>query len=116
MDVRTTVFWEGQQKLNMSQPNAGHAPVRTLQPLAGVMLGEAFGTFLLVLFGCGSVHAAVLLGAHSGLWQVAIVWGLAVMLAIFTVDAISGAHINPAMTIAFATWGHHPWRRVLPYV
>jgi glycerol uptake facilitator protein len=80
------------------------------------MLGEAFGTFLLVFFGCGSVHATVLLGAHSGLWQVAIVWGLAVMLAIFTVDAISGAHINPAMTIAFATWGHHPWRRVPPYI
>lgn len=80
------------------------------------MLAEAFGTFLLVLLGCGSVHAAVLLGAHSGLWQVAIVWGLAIMLAIFTVDAISGAHINPAMTIAFATWGRHPWRRVGPYV
>jgi glycerol uptake facilitator protein len=89
---------------------------RALPPLAGVMLGEAFGTFLLVLFGCGSVHAAVLLGAHSGLWPVAIVWGLAIMLAIFTVDAISGAHINPAMTIAFATWGRHPWKRVLPYV
>jgi glycerol uptake facilitator len=80
------------------------------------MLGEAFGTFLLVLFGCGSLHTAVLLGVHSGLWQIAIVWGVAIMLAIFSVDAISGAHINPAMTIAFAAWGHHPWRRVLPYI
>ncbi len=101
----------------MSHPNTGpQASPPLLRPLAGAMLGEAFGTFLLVLLGCGSVHTAVLLGAHSGLWQVAIVWGLAIMLAIFTVDAISGAHINPAMTIAFATWGHHPWRRVLPYV
>src|ERR1700733_7475438 len=91
-------------------------PARVLSPLAAVMVAEGFGTFLLVLFGCGSVHTAVLLGAQSGLWQVAIVWGVAIMLAIYTVDAISGAHINPAMTIAFAVWGRHPWRRVLPYI
>ena len=89
---------------------------RALPPLAAVMLAEGFGTFLLVLLGCGSVHTAVLLGAQSGVWQVAIVWGVAIMLAIFTVDAVSGAHINPAMTIAFAVWGRHPWRRVMPYV
>ena len=100
----------------MSQPNVEHTLPRTLPPLAGVMLGEAFGTFLLVLLGCGAVHTAVLVGAQSGLWQVAIVWGVAIMLAIYTVDAISGAHINPAMTIAFAAWGRHSWRRVLPYV
>jgi glycerol uptake facilitator protein len=47
---------------------------------------------------------------------VAVVWGIAIMLAIFAVDAISGAHINPAMTIAFAVWGKHPWRLVAPYV
>lgn len=82
----------------------------------GLMLAEAFGTFLLVLLGCGAVHTAVLLGAQSGLWQVAIVWGLAIMLAIYSVDAISGAHINPAMTIAFAVWGRHPWQRVVPYL
>jgi len=100
----------------MSQPNDQPQPTPGLPPLFAVMLGEAFGTFLLVLFGCGAVHAAVLLGAHTGLFQVAIVWGLAIMLAIYTVDAISGAHINPAMTIAFAAWGRHPWPRVLPYV
>ena len=92
-------------------PSACHAP-----SLARVMLAEGFGTFLLVLFGCGAVHTAVLLGAQSGLWQVAVVWGLGIMLAIFAVDAISGAHINPAMTIAFAVWGRHPWRRVAPYI
>ena len=89
-----------------------HAPV----PLAKVMAAEGFGTFLLVLFGCGSVHTAVLFGAQVGLWQVAIVWGLGIMLAIYTVAAISGAHINPAITVAFATWGRHSWRRVIPYV
>lgn len=94
---------------------------RLSAPAAGpsigrVLVAEAFGTFLLVLFGCGAVHTAVLLGAQSGLWQVAIVWGVAIMLAIYSVDAISGAHINPAMTLAFAVWGRHAWHRVAPYI
>jgi glycerol uptake facilitator protein len=78
-------------------------------------IAETVGTFLLVFLGCGAVHAAVLMGAQSGIWQVAVVWGIAIALAIYTVDAISGAHINPAMTLAFAVWGRHPWRHVLPY-
>ena len=90
--------------------------MRTNVPLGKVMVAESFGTFLLVLFGCGVVHTTVLLSAQVGLWQVAIVWGLAIMLAIFAVDAISGAHINPAITIAFAIWGKHHWSRVLPYI
>jgi glycerol uptake facilitator len=74
------------------------------------------GTFLLVFFGCGVVHAAVLTGAQQGLWQVAIVWGVGIMLAIYAVGAVSGAHINPAMTLAFAIWRGFPKDRVLPYV
>lgn len=79
-------------------------------------LAEALGTFLLVLLGCGVVHAAVLTGSQSGLWQVAVVWGSAVTLAIFVVAGVSGAHINPAMTVAFAVWGQFSWLRVGPYV
>jgi glycerol uptake facilitator len=80
------------------------------------LVAEVIGTFMLVLFGCGAVHTAVLLGVQSGLWQVAIVWGLAIMLASYTVGGISGAHINPAITLAFAVWGRHPWRSVVPYI
>src|SRR5438876_3141075 len=79
-------------------------------------LAEVLGTFILVFFGCGAVHAAVLTGAQTGLWQVAIVWGVAIMLAIYVVGGISGAHINPAITVALATWGLFTWSRVLPYV
>jgi glycerol uptake facilitator protein len=79
-------------------------------------LAELWGTYLLVLLGCGAVHASVLTGAQSGLWQVAIVWGLAVMLAIYTVGAVSGAHINPAVTLAFAAWGRFAWRLVPSYI
>lgn len=79
-------------------------------------LAEVLGTFLLVLFGCGAVHAAVLTGAQSGLWQVAIVWGVAIMLVAYVCGGISGAHINPAMTIALATWSRFEWSRVPAYI
>jgi len=101
-----------QRSRKKSHQQAEHELERTSR----IVLAECFGTFLLVFLGCGSVHAAVLMGAQSGIWQVAVVWGLAIMLSIFAIDSISGAHINPAMTIAFAVWGKHPWNLVLPYV
>jgi glycerol uptake facilitator protein len=84
--------------------------------LCGRCLAEFLGTYLLVLFGCGVVHSAVLTGANQGLWQIAVVWGVAIMLAIYLVGAISGAHINPAITLAFASRGRFSWRLVPPYV
>src|SRR5215510_13526952 len=80
------------------------------------LIAEALGTFILVYFGCGAVHSAVLTGAQSGLWQVAIVWGMGVAFAAYTVGGVSGAHINPAMTIALAAWGRFPWANVGPYI
>jgi glycerol uptake facilitator protein len=78
-------------------------------------IGEFFGTFLLVLFGCGSVCAAVTTGAHVGVFQVAIVWGLGIATAIYLTGALSGAHLNPSVTLAMAAWNGFPWRQVLPY-
>lgn len=80
------------------------------------LVSEFVGTFVLVLFGCGAVHSATLTGAQSGLWQVAIVWGLGVMFASFLCGGISGAHINPAITVAFAFWGKFAWNKVAGYV
>jgi glycerol uptake facilitator protein len=77
---------------------------------------EVLGTFLLVFFGCGAVHVAVLTGDLSGLGQVGLVWGVAIMLAIYCIGGISGSHINPAITIAFAYWGRFAWRDVPTYV
>ncbi len=79
-------------------------------------VAEALGTFLLVFFGCGSVHAAVLADAQSGIWQVAVVWGVAIAVAIYIVGGISGAHINPAVSVALALWGRFRWRMVPAYV
>ena len=58
--------------------------------------GERIGTFILVLFGCGSVAVTVLFGAHQGLFQVAMAWGIGVTLAIYSTRHLSYAHLNPA--------------------
>ena len=79
-------------------------------------VGECFGTFLLVFFGCGSVATAVLTGAQVGIFQVAIVWGIGIATAIYLTGSLSGAHLNPAVTIGLATWAKFPWRAVPRYV
>ncbi len=86
-----------------------------MTPLARACVGELVGTFLLVLIGTGSVASAVLTGALTGLWQVAVVWGFGVSLAIYATAAISGAHLNPAVTLSFALFRGFPRARVLPY-
>ena len=65
-------------------------------------IGETVGTYILVLFGIGSVSAAVVTGAQVGLWQVAVVWAFGVALAIYASAGLSGAHLNPAVSLAFA--------------
>ncbi len=91
----------------------------------GEMISEFFGTMVLILFGDGCV-ATVFLFANIGAngaptpfaneWVVIVFgWGLAVMLGIYVAGAISGAHINPAVTLALAATGRHPWGKVLPY-
>ena len=63
-------------------------------------VGELVGTFLMVFFGCGSVAVSVLFSAHSGLFQIAMIWGLAVTIAIYATRHLSCAHLNPAVSIA----------------
>lgn len=79
-------------------------------------LAEALGTFILVFFGVGAVHTAVLTGAQTGIWQVAVVWSVAIALAIYATSAISGCHINPAITLALATYRQFPLRKVPFYI
>jgi glycerol uptake facilitator protein len=77
--------------------------------------GEFFGTLILVFFGVGAVQAAVATGAQAGLWQVAVVWAIAVSLAIYATAAYSGAHINPAITLVAAVYDRMPIPRVVVY-
>jgi glycerol uptake facilitator protein len=83
------------------------------------MIGEFFGTMVLILFGDGVVATFGLFGSTVPAvseWTIIILgWGLAVMLGIYVAGAISGAHINPAVTLAFAVRGKFPWNKVVPY-
>ena len=80
-------------------------------------LAEVIGTYLMVTIGTGSVAAAVLTGAQAGIWQVAAVWGFGVTVAIYVTAAVSGAHLNPAVSLAFAIFrrASFPWTRLVPY-
>ena len=78
-------------------------------------MGETIGTYILVLFGIGSVAAAVATGAQMGLWQVAVVWAFGVALAIYVSANVSGAHLNPAVSLAFAIFRRSEFSfRMLP--
>ena len=79
-------------------------------------LGEALGTFILVFFGLGSVAVEVATDITLGLPVIALIWGAAVALAIQICGPLSGAHINSAMTLAFATWTDFSWRKVPGYL
>ena len=67
--------------------------------------GEAIGTFVLTLFGCGAVAVTVLFNAHQGLMQVALAWGIGVTLAIYLTRHLSCAHLNPSVSTASAVSG-----------
>ena len=90
---------------------------RPLLRLLQSCLAETVGVYLMVTIGTGVVAAAVLSGAQAGLWQVAVVWWLGVTLAIYVTAAVSGAHLNPAVSLAFAIFrrDEFPFSRILPY-
>jgi len=89
----------------------------SVQPTVKRMCGvEFFGTFILVFFGVGAVHTAVLTTANLSLVQVALIWSMAVTLAIYTSAAISGAHLNPAVTVAMALYRDFPKRLIAPFM
>jgi MIP family channel proteins len=78
---------------------------------------EFLGTFILIVFGVGVVAQTVLsANANGSFLAINIGWGLAVMLGVYVAGAVSGAHLNPAVTIALAVVRGFPWAKVAPYI
>ncbi len=80
--------------------------------LARALLAEMLGTFALVLAGTGAVVTNALHGGTLGQVGVALTFGLVIMVMIYATGHISGAHFNPAVTLAFAAVRHFPAGRV----
>jgi glycerol uptake facilitator protein len=82
--------------------------------LLGELAAEFAGTMILILFGVGVVAQVVAagLGNHD---SIAWAWGLGVTLGVYTAARVSGAHLNPAVTLALAVFKGFSWRKVLPY-
>ena len=90
--------------------------------LTAELLAEFLGTFVLMLFGIGVVAMVVLFPTknpgetiHGGYTNITLGWGLAVTMGIYVAGKISGAHLNPAITLALAVFRGFPWRKVVPY-
>jgi glycerol uptake facilitator len=82
--------------------------------LAAELAAEFAGTFILILFGVGVV-AQVVAGGIGDHDSIAWAWGLGVVLGVYVAARVSGAHLNPAVTVALAAFRGFSWRKVLPY-
>ncbi|WP_457968060.1 aquaporin [Pseudomonas sp. R4-84] len=84
--------------------------------LSSQCLAEFLGTALLIFFGTGCVAALKVAGASFGLWEISIIWGVGVSMAIYLSAGISGAHLNPAVSIALCIFTDFEKRKLPFYI
>ncbi|CAO2823479.1 unnamed protein product [Amaranthus hypochondriacus] len=106
---------DGDYNLSSSNSNANSDSCFTL-PFLQKMIAEMMGTYFLIFAGCAAVTVNLNAEKVVTLPGIAIVWGLVVMVMVYSVGHISGAHFNPAVTIAFATCRRFPWKQVPAFV
>lgn len=83
--------------------------------LKGQCIAEFFGTALFIFFGTSCCSAVRLADTGLNSWEICMVWGFAISLSIYLTAGISGAHLNPAVTIAFWLFANFERRKVIPY-
>lgn len=90
--------------------------------LTAELIAEFLGTFVLILFGAGVVAMVVLFPTnnpgetiHGGYTNITLGWGLGVTMGVYIAGKVSGGHLNPAVTLAFAVFRDFSWRKVIPY-
>jgi glycerol uptake facilitator protein len=83
--------------------------------LVGELSAEVLGTFTLIIFGVGVVAQTVLTPFSAGAQSIHWAWGIGVIMGVYVAGGISGAHLNPAVTVALALKRGFPWGKVLPY-
>jgi glycerol uptake facilitator protein len=83
--------------------------------LVGELSAEVLGTFTLIIFGVGVVAQTVLTPFSAGAQSIHWAWGIGVIMGVYVAGGISGAHLNPAVTVALALWRKFPWGKVGPY-
>ncbi|XP_042498328.1 probable aquaporin NIP-type [Macadamia integrifolia] len=79
-------------------------------------IAEVIGTYFVIFAGCGSVVANKMYGGSVTFPGICVTWGLIVMVMVYSVGHISGAHFNPAVTLTFAIFRHFPWGQVPLYM
>lgn len=84
--------------------------------LSGQCTAEFLGTALLIFFGTGCVAALKVGGASFGQWEISIIWGIGVSMAIYLTAGVSGAHLNPAVSIALCLFGGFDKRKLPFYI
>ncbi|CAA7055677.1 unnamed protein product [Microthlaspi erraticum] len=80
------------------------------------LIAEMIGTYFIIFSGCGVVVVNILYGGKVTFPGICLTWGLIVMVMIYSVGHISGAHFNPAVTISFAVFRRFPWSQVPSYI
>lgn len=115
-------------RLHWLMPLAGYEPrtivykgIKTMSQittptLKGQLIAEFLGAALIIFFGTGCVAALKLAGVNFGQWEISIIWGLGVAMAIYLTAAVSGAHLNPAVTLTMWLFACFEGRKVFPYI
>lgn len=79
-------------------------------------VAEFTGTFIFLALGMGCVAGLKLTGAVYGQWEISVIWGIGVALGAYVAGGVSGAHLNPSVTLTLAIFGNFPKRKIIPFI